>query len=57
MIGIRSAQLGADGATLHLRAGGGIVADSMPDAEAAEANVKLAAVLDAVVPGAAERLR
>ncbi len=57
MIGIRSAQLGADGATLHLRAGGGIVADSMPDAEAAEANVKLATVLDAVVPGAAERLR
>ena len=57
MIGIRSAQLGADGATLELRAGGGIVADSDPDAEAIEANVKLATVLDAVVPGAAALLR
>jgi len=28
------------------------VADSDPDAEAAETNVKLATVLDAVVPGA-----
>jgi menaquinone-specific isochorismate synthase len=57
MIGIRSAQLDADGATLQLRAGGGIVADSVPEAEAAEANVKLATVLDAVVPGAAALLR
>jgi isochorismate synthase len=57
MIGIRSAQLDADGTTLRLRAGGGVVADSDPDAEAAEANVKLATVLDAVVPGASVQLR
>ncbi len=57
MIGIRSAQLDPDGGTLRLRAGGGIVADSDPDAEAAEANVKLATVLDAVIPGAASQLR
>jgi menaquinone-specific isochorismate synthase len=57
MIGIRSAQLDADGAALRLRAGGGIVADSDPEAEAAEADVKLATVLDAVVPGAAALLR
>ncbi len=35
----------------------GIVADSDPDAEAAETNVKLATVLDAVVPGASVQLR
>ena len=40
-----------------LRAGGGVVADSDRDAEAAEANVKLATVLDAVVPGASVQLR
>ena len=57
MIGIRSAQLNADGAALRLRAGGGIVADSDPEAEAAEADVKLATVLDAVVPGASVQLR
>ena len=57
MIGIRSAQLDANGTTLRLRAGGGVVADSDPDAEAAEANVKLATVLDAVVPGASVQLR
>ena len=52
MIGIRSARLDAEGAAVTLRAGSGIVADSDPDAEAAETNVKLATVLDAVVPGA-----
>jgi menaquinone-specific isochorismate synthase len=57
MIGIRSAQLDADGARLTLRAGGGIVADSDPEAEAVEADVKLATVLDAVVPGASVQLR
>jgi menaquinone-specific isochorismate synthase len=57
MIGIRSARLDADGASITLRAGGGIVGDSDPDAEAAEANVKLATVLDAVVPGASVQLR
>jgi isochorismate synthase EntC len=53
MIGIRSARLDGDGTTLTLRAGSGIVAGSDPAAEAEETNVKLAAVLDAVVPGAA----
>ncbi|MFZ0248934.1 MAG: isochorismate synthase [Acidimicrobiales bacterium] len=57
MIGIRSAQLDADGATLTLRAGGGIVSGSDPGAEAAEADVKLATVLDAVLPGASVQLR
>ncbi len=57
MIGIRSARLRADGTVLALRAGSGIVAGSDPDAETAETNVKLAAVLDAVVPGASAQLR
>jgi menaquinone-specific isochorismate synthase len=57
MIGIRSAELDPEEATLMLRAGGGIVADSDPEAEAAEADVKLATVLDAVLPGASVQLR
>ncbi len=57
MIGIRSAQLDPEVGTLGLRAGGGVVADSDPDAEAAEADVKLATVLDAVLPGASVQLR
>jgi menaquinone-specific isochorismate synthase len=57
MIGIRSAQLDPEEAMLRLRAGGGIVADSDPEAEAAEADVKLATVLDAVLPGASVQLR
>jgi menaquinone-specific isochorismate synthase len=57
MIGIRSAELDPEVATLKLRAGGGIVADSDPVAEAAEADVKLATVLDAVLPGASVQLR
>jgi isochorismate synthase len=57
MIGIRSAELDANGTTLMLRAGGGVVAGSDPGAEAAEANVKLATVLDAVVPGASVQVR
>jgi isochorismate synthase len=57
MIGIRSARLDAEGTALALRAGSGIVAGSDPDAEAAETDVKLAAVLDAVVPGASAQLR
>jgi menaquinone-specific isochorismate synthase len=57
MIGIRSARLQADGTTLTLRAGAGIVAGSDPEAETVETNVKLAAVLDAVVPGASAELR
>jgi menaquinone-specific isochorismate synthase len=57
MIGIRSALLQADGTAVTLRAGSGIVADSDPDAETAETNVKLATVLEAVVPGASVQLR
>ena len=57
MIGIRSARLDADGATVTLRAGAGVVADSDPEAEAAETNVKLSTVLEAVVPGASVQLR
>ena len=57
MIGIRSARLHADGAAVTLRAGSGIVAGSDPDAEAAETDVKLATVLEAVVPGASVQLR
>jgi menaquinone-specific isochorismate synthase len=57
MIGIRSARLHGDGESVTLRAGSGIVADSDPAAEAAETNVKLATVLDAVVPGASVLLR
>jgi isochorismate synthase EntC len=57
MIGIRSARLHADGAEVTLRAGAGIVAGSDPAAESAETNVKLATVLEAVVPGASVQLR
>jgi menaquinone-specific isochorismate synthase len=62
MIGIRSALLNADDATpgrtvLGLRAGSGIVAGSDPASEAEETNVKLATVLDTVLPGASVELR
>jgi isochorismate synthase len=57
VIGIRSARVDGDGTALALRAGSGIVAGSDPAAEAAETNVKLATVLDAVVPGASAQLR
>ncbi len=57
MIGIRSARLHDDGRSVTLRAGSGIVASSDPDAEAAETDVKLATVLEAVVPGASAQLR
>ncbi len=57
MIGIRSARLDDRGTSVTLRAGGGIVADSDPDTEAAEADLKLTTVLDAVVPGASAQLR
>lgn len=65
MIGIRSALLSADPeaatspatAVLRLRAGAGIVAGSDPEAEAQETNVKLATVLDTVIPGASVELR
>jgi menaquinone-specific isochorismate synthase len=57
MIGIRSALLHGDGRGLTLRAGSGIVAPSDPDAEAAETDVKLATVLNAVLPGSSVQLR
>jgi len=57
MIGIRSARLHDDGTSVTLRAGSGIVVGSDPDAEAAETDVKLATVLEAVVPGASAQLR
>jgi isochorismate synthase len=57
MIGIRSARLHPDGTTVTLHAGSGVVAGSDPDAEAAETNVKLASVLESLVPGGSAHLR
>jgi isochorismate synthase len=57
MIGIRSARLHAESNAVMLRAGSGVVAESDPDDEAAETNVKLATVLEAVLPGASAQLR
>ena len=57
MIGIRSARLDGNGSSVTLRAGSGIVPGSDPAAEAFETNVKLATVLDAVVPGVSAQLR
>jgi isochorismate synthase len=57
MIGIRSARLHDDARSVTLRAGSGVVAGSEPEAEAAETDVKLATVLEAVVPGASAQLR
>jgi isochorismate synthase len=56
MVGIRSARLHPDGETVTLQAGSGVVADSDPAAEAAETNVKLATVLESLVPGSTARL-
>jgi isochorismate synthase len=56
MIGIRSALLHPEGDLVSLQAGAGIVADSDPAAEADEVNVKLATVLESLVPGASARL-
>jgi isochorismate synthase len=57
MIGIRSALLHHDAITVTLRAGAGVVAESDPDAEAAETNIKLATVLDSLVPGGSAQIR
>jgi isochorismate synthase len=57
MIGIRSARLHTDGTTVSLHAGAGIVADSDPEAEAAETGIKLATVLESLVPGGSAHLR
>jgi menaquinone-specific isochorismate synthase len=55
MLGIRSATLSTAGAVLW--AGSGIVSGSLPEAELAETTIKLVPVLEAVAPGAGERLR
>jgi menaquinone-specific isochorismate synthase len=57
MIGLRSARLHTDGSSVSLHAGAGIVAGSDPEAEAAEVNVKLTTVLDALIPGGSAHLR
>jgi isochorismate synthase len=57
MVGIRSARLHPDGEHVTLHAGSGIVADSDPDAEAAETDVKLSMVLESLVPGGSAHLR
>jgi isochorismate synthase len=57
MIGIRSARLHTDEQTLSVHAGAGVVVDSEPGAEAAETDVKLATVLDSLVPGGSRHLR
>jgi isochorismate synthase len=56
-IGIRSARLHAEGTAVTLHAGAGIVADSVPVAEALETDIKLATVLESLVPGGSEHLR
>jgi isochorismate synthase EntC len=57
MIGIRSARLHPDADAVTLHAGSGVVAASDPDAEAAETDVKLASVLESLVPGGSAYLR
>ena len=55
--GVLHARLHTDEQTLSLHAGAGVVADSDPAAEAAETDVKLATVLDSLVPGGSAHLR
>jgi menaquinone-specific isochorismate synthase len=57
MIGIRSARLHTDGRTITLHAGAGVVADSDPEEEAAETDVKFSSVLESLVPGGSTHLR
>ncbi|HVB92032.1 MAG TPA: isochorismate synthase [Acidimicrobiales bacterium] len=56
MIGLRSACLHADGESVTLHAGSGVVAASDPRDEAAETNMKLATVLESLVPGGSAHL-
>jgi menaquinone-specific isochorismate synthase len=51
MIGIRSALLHGEGNAVTFRAGSGIVADSEPEAETAETNMKLSTVMRSVLAG------
>ena len=48
-VALRGAELAADGRTARLTAGGGIVADSDPEAELAETQAKFQAMLSALV--------
>jgi isochorismate synthase len=57
VIGIRSARLHDDTQSVTVQAGAGVVADSVPEHEGAETNVKLATVLESLVPGGSARLR
>jgi isochorismate synthase len=57
MIGIRSARVHPDGGSVTMHAGSGVVAGSDPAAEAMETNVKLATVLESLVPGGSAHLR
>jgi menaquinone-specific isochorismate synthase len=57
MIGIRSARLHTDGQTITLHAGAGVVADSDPESEATETDVKFSSVLESLVPGGSTHLR
>jgi isochorismate synthase len=57
MIGIRSARLHTDSRTITLHAGAGVVADSDPEEEAAETDVKFSSVLESLVPGGSTHLR
>jgi isochorismate synthase len=57
MIGIRSARLHTDGQTVTLHAGAGVVADSNPEEEARETDVKFSSVLESLVPGGSTHLR
>lgn len=57
VIGIRSARLHEDTQSVTLQAGAGVVADSVPQDEGTETNIKLATVLESLVPGGSCRLR
>jgi isochorismate synthase len=48
MVGIRCAELSADGRTIRASAGGGIVSDSDPQLELAETSAKLRTILSAL---------
>jgi isochorismate synthase len=54
VLGIRGAVV--DGASALVRAGAGIVAASTPEGETEETKVKLASILDAVIPGSSRSL-
>ncbi len=54
VLGIRGAVV--NGATAAVRAGAGIVRASTPEGEAEETRVKLASILNAVLPGSSEKL-